>query len=376
MPFEIHDGRTRGIYDDVVRCEDIDDVFRLLKENESLMTDWKSFICSLLENSGSSYRGFAARCGMSSNTIASWCERGQLPRSREQFLRVAFAAGMNVDETNSFLRRYGKYPRLYPKNIEDSIWIFALRREMTWKEASALREYFEHYMHDLHDLKRGSAFLDTCVVEGELLKAETVEQLEKFITENAEAFSDTYHKLLDFIDSYVAMVSVEDGKTRTLNAYLSERLENKAIASTFSSMISRLRRHGAVPSRTKLIALGILLGMPPEHLNQMLDMAGMEPLCARDRLESLIIYATESAVIMSPGIELSNAMLLRTFTENPEVRRGCNELISRWEMTNYAEDDADIFDYVAQSLKDMDDDSVSELKRLLELDGIGGEFSE
>lgn len=367
MSFDIHDGRTCGIYDDVTRCEDIDDVYRLIKENDTLMTDWRAFICNLLESCGYSYRGFASRCGVSSNTIVSWCKRGQLPRSREQFLRVAFAAGMNVDETNDFLRRYGKYPQLYPKNIEDSIWIFALRHEMSWQQADALRGHFERYMPGVEGVKRGKAFFDTQTVENELLKTETVAQLEQFIIDNADAFSDTYHKLLDFIDSHIAAATFEDGKTGTLNSFLSERLSDKAITSTFSSMISKLRKHGTVPSRTKLIALGILLGMPPEQLNTMLQMAGMERLCARDKLESLIIYATESAVVMNPGIEVSNAMLLRNFTENPQVRRGCDEMIATWELGGYAEDDAEIYEYVVQSLKALDDDSVAELKRLLEI---------
>lgn len=368
MAFDIHDGRTVGIYDEVTRCEDINDVQQLLSANDRLMTDWQAFICNLLETMGYSYRGFAARCGMSGNTVSAWCKRGLMPRSREQFLRVAFAAGMNVEETNSFLRRYGKYPQLYPKNIEDSIWIFALRHGMSWEEAEELRSRFESYMPGVAELSRDSVFLDTRVVESKLLKAQTVAELEQFIAENADAFADTYHRLLDFIDAHIAAASIEDGQPRSLNAFLSERLRDKAIASTFSSMVSRLRRHGVVPSRTKLIAFGILLEMPPEQLNTMLNMAGMESLCVRDRLESLIIFATESAVVMNPGIELSNAMLLRSFTENPEVRKGCEEMISRWEMSGYAEDDAEIFDYVARSLSTLDDDSVSELKYLLELD--------
>ena len=376
MPFDIHDGRTTGIYEEVIRCEDIEDVHQLLRDNASLMTDWQAFICHLLESLGYSYRGFAARCAMSSNTIAAWCKRGLLPRSREQFLRVAFAAGMTVEETNSFLRRYGKYPQLYPKNIEDSIWIFALRHGMDWEQADELRRHFEDSMPKVEEISRGSGFMDTQIVESRLLKAQTVAELEQFMVENADAFADTYHKLLDFIDAHVAAASLEDGRPRTLNAFLSERLKSKAVASTFSSMISRLRRHGAVPSRTKLIAFGILLEMPPDQINTMLDMAGMEGLCARDRLESVIIFAAESAVVMNPGIELSNAMLLRNFTENPEVRRGCDQLLARWEMDSYAEGDAEIYEYVARSLDTMDDDSVEELKRLLELDDAGGDDDE
>ena len=220
MPYDIHDGRTCGIYDEVARCEDIDDVHALIKANSALMTDWQAFICNLLETCGHSYRSFAAQCEMSSNTIASWCRRGQLPRSREQFIRVAFAAGMNVEETNSFLRRYGKYPQLYPKNIEDAIWIFALRHEMTWHQAAELRKHFEHCMPDAAELKRGSVFWDTQAVELQLLKADTVAELEQFVIDNADAFADTYHKLLDFIDSHISVASMEDGQPRSLNAFL------------------------------------------------------------------------------------------------------------------------------------------------------------
>jgi len=43
MPFDIHDGRTTGIYEEVIRCEDIEDVHQLLRDNASLMTDYADF---------------------------------------------------------------------------------------------------------------------------------------------------------------------------------------------------------------------------------------------------------------------------------------------------------------------------------------------
>lgn len=76
----------------------MDDILTLIDKHSRYFTDWKRFICSLLDTGGWTYGAFAKRCGMSRNTVVAWCEKGQVPRSREQFIRIGFAAKMNPDE--------------------------------------------------------------------------------------------------------------------------------------------------------------------------------------------------------------------------------------------------------------------------------------
>ncbi|MGN0475277.1 MAG: helix-turn-helix domain-containing protein [Acutalibacteraceae bacterium] len=372
MPFNIHDGRTDRFYDAISKCEDIDDIHLLFDKYSDYFVSWKNFINYLLDSSGCTYTEFAELCGMSRNTIISWCERGQLPRSRKQFIQIGFAVRMNLNELNDFLMRYGKYPKLNAKNIDDAVTIFALSNGLSFQQSVELKRHFSSVLRDILNSRRQGGrenirCLGTEQLESELLSVSTIMEFERFVEQNVEAFADCYAKLLDFIDSYVAMNTTNaDGSHGTLNSFLSECIDNPATAASFNTMISKLRRYGTIPSRISLIALGIHMRMTADDLNTMLTLSGMEKLCARDKLESLIIFAAENAVVQNPGIEFSNALMLRQFTKNPEIKSKCDKIIERYGMTDYlCNDNVDLYDYITESLMTMDSDSTNEILHLL-----------
>ena len=103
-------------------------------------------------------------------------------------------------------------------------------------------------------------------------------------------------------------------------------------------MVSKFRCHGTIPSRIHLLALGIHLGMTADDINTMLGFAGMEPLCTKDKLESIILFAAECAVIQNPEIEFSNAFLLKQYTQNAELKEKCDSIMQRFEITDYKSD--------------------------------------
>lgn len=86
-------------------------------------------------------------------------------------------------------------------------------------------------------------------------------------------------------------------------------------------MISKLRCYGIIPSRINLIAIGIHFGMTSDDISTMLCFAGMEPLCAKDKLESVLIFAIEYAIIQNPDIEFSNTFLLKQYTKKSRHER-------------------------------------------------------
>ena len=55
--------------------------------------------------------------------------------------------------------------------------------------------------------------------------------------------------------------------------------------------------HKWYPKRNKIISLGIYLNMSVEQINEMLRLANMEDLCAKNPFENSIIYALESAML-------------------------------------------------------------------------------
>lgn len=49
-----------------------------------------------------------------------------MPKSRENFIKFGMGLRYNLQEINFVLQRYGKYPRLYSKSLEDAICIYII----------------------------------------------------------------------------------------------------------------------------------------------------------------------------------------------------------------------------------------------------------
>lgn len=372
MPITIHDGRTNDLYHALTKCEDLNDLQLFLDKHSEYFTNWKTFINYLLDSGGYSYTKFARLCGMSRNTIVSWCEDGKIPRNREQFIRIGFAVNMSLHDINDFLQRYGKYPKLNAKNIEDAVTIFSVTNHLNYDQCMALKEHFSSILLDVLNERKTKKdkkyiYYVTQALEHELISIKTLLDFEKFVEKNAKTFSNSYVKLLDFIDSYISLNTISTGKTPgTLNAFLKENIDNPAIVAGFNTMISKLRCYGIIPTRIHLIALGIHFRMTAVDINTMLGFAGMEPLCAKDKLESIILFAAECACIENPGIEFSNALLLKQYTQNAELKAKCNTVINQFEITGYKfNDNTDLFEYITNILFNIDSDLTDELLYLL-----------
>lgn len=372
MSIAIHDGRTDDLCQALTKCEDINDMRLFLDCNNEYFTDWKAFINYLLDLGGYSYTQFARICNMSRNTIISWCEHGKLPRSREQFIRIGFAVKMSLDEINDFLQRYGKYPKLNAKNIEDAITVFSLCSHLDYNQCLELKEHFSPILLRTlrvrkFDRNNDYRYFSTKELEDELTGVKTLCDFEKFVEKNAEAFTNSYVQLLDFLDSYVAINTIDaDRNSGTLNAFLCEVIDDSSVVACFNTMVSKLRCYGIVPSRIHLIALGIHLGMTSDDISIMLGFAGMEPLCVRDKLESIILFAAENMILQNPEIEFSNAVLMKQYTKNDGIRARCDFIIDRFEMTDYRFDSkAELFEYITDALFYIDFELADEILCLL-----------
>ena len=372
MPIMIHDGRTNDLHHTLTKCEDIDDLRLFLDKHSEYFTNWKAFINYLLDSGGYSYTKFARLCGISRNTIISWCENGKIPRSREQFIRIGFAVNMSIPDINDFLQRYGKYPKLNAKNIEDAVTIFSLSNYLSYEQCMELKEHFSSILCDVLNQRKAKKnteyiYFSTEQLEHELVSVKTLLDFEIFVEKNADAFANCYVQLLDFIDSYISFNTVSiNGRPGTLNSFLEENIDNPALIASFNTMISKLRRYGTIPSRIHLIALGIHFRMTADDINTMLYFAGMEPLCVKDKLESIILFAAECAIIQNPEFEFSNAFLLKQYTQNAELKEKCNSVIKNFEFSNYKFDNnVDLFEYITDTLFNIDFDITDEILYLL-----------
>ena len=92
-------------------------------------------------------------------------------------------------------------------------------------------------------------------------------------------------KLERYLEEYITVHRLEAGRDG------GGSLHSLGLPPWAEKQLSMLRRHGIVPRRRSLIALGLHLNMTLEELDVLLRYAGMDPLRVRDRLECGLIYA-------------------------------------------------------------------------------------
>ena len=291
---DLQQSSTRILWEQLLHCDELETFKKtFLPALQSESTAWKGKIQEIIACNGYSKSQMAALCGVSRTAVSKWCS-GSLPSSRDDFIRVGFAAHYNLREMNFFLQRYGKYPALYAKSLEDSVYIFVLNSssfpheyDFCWSTITNIRDCMQN-VGDIRTNIYSTVQLDSC-----LSQLETMEQLEKFVKENAAAFRVPYAKLYAYIKAFIAANNIDYVANKVLS------VDSLATAQNWSSSmrqcVSAIRQGKWFPLRRKVIALGLHLNMTTEQINEMLQLARMEPLCPKNLVESAVIFAVDDA---------------------------------------------------------------------------------
>ena len=343
------------------RCEDTDDLRQVLRLYDQYYLRWQTFINQALDASGLSYTQLAKDCGISKNTLKKWCVSGGAPRSRPTYIKIGFGLGMEEKEINRLLVRYGGYHGLYAKDLFDAACIFTLQQGGTYGDAETL------YRRCADEEPNGSEQMETIHLHQRLCGLTGPEQFLAFVQANQEWFTGRREKLCQYIRDFLHMRQWElaniEGHTFSLHAWAVE----VGLPSRFEKILSNLYQHGIVPRREQLIALGLHLDMTPESLNIMLELANMERLCARNRLECVLIYALQKIDLLNPDLSFSNAQQLLQITQDPALRTSCQHVVREYLENNYhssEEESVSVVETVAAILSDL---NLEEAEELLEL---------
>ena len=109
------------IREEIEKCEDVEDLKeRILPLLNTQHEQWQKKISEIISSNNYSKTKFAELCGVSRVTVDKWC-KGAVPKNRETFLRIGMVAGYDINAMNAFLQRYGQYPELYSKSLEDCV---------------------------------------------------------------------------------------------------------------------------------------------------------------------------------------------------------------------------------------------------------------
>lgn len=284
---------TFYIKDEISKCEDIEElkgkIFPLLRTQQE---EWAQKVNEIIEEIGYTKTKFAELCGVSRVSVDKWC-KGTIPKNRETFLRIGLAAGYDVERMNQLLQRYGRYSALYSKSLEDCICIFVIKHgygeQAIKKYQYILGRIKENIIRD--DTKEITENISTLKFDQKLSAVQDEEELEQFISDNIAIFANAYHKFYAYVKMNISANYMEPAYADSVF----EMAEVQGWSSSLRQCVSAIRQNKWYPTRNKIISLGLHLSMDHEQIDEMMTLAHMEPLCAKNIFESVIIFILEDA---------------------------------------------------------------------------------
>ncbi len=314
---EQNDLETSYIKDEIERCENLEDLkARILPLLQTQQEQWAEKINGILKEGGWSKTAFAKKCNVSRVSVDKWC-KGAIPKNRETFLRIGLAAGYNLSRMNQLLWRYGQYPELYSKSLEDCVCIYVINNLCG-------ADMIESYDYILSQIKvnmieeDAACIPDICTAQFDkkLADVQGEDALKQFIYDNIATFSSAYQKFYAYVKMYITI------NYKRYSSSVANLAEGQGWSSSLRQCVSAIRQNKWYPTRNKILSLGLHLSMDHEQIDEMLTLAHMEPLCAKNPFESVIIFILEDA-------SLNNMLDTETEEFNPdELCRYAREILS------------------------------------------------
>ena len=287
------DLETILIKEEIARCEGVDDlkeiVFPKLRTQQE---EWSRKVNEIIKENGFTKSKFAELCGVSRVSVDKWC-KGAIPKNRETFLRIGMASGYSLEKINQLLQRYGQYPALYSKSLEDCVCIYVIGNNYGDKVIEKYKFILDRIKENIiRDDSLGEVEnVTTEKFDTKLSEVQGEDELEQFITDNIAMFSNAYHKFY----AYVKMNIVANYMEPAYVGSVFEMAEVQGWSSSLRQCVSAIRQNKWYPTRNKIISLGLHLSMDHEQIDEMLELAHMEPLCAKNIFESVIMFILDDA---------------------------------------------------------------------------------
>lgn len=359
---------TLYIKNQILSTGSVKELIDYISQNEESFISWKNYITRMVTLHGGSYEKFGRKTGFSKNTIKSWCE-GNMPKNRDAFIKLAFGMRMNLDETNKLLTKYGGYSALYAKDIYDAITIYVInRRTDDWDNESynysALETWYDKFKKLREEHKVDGKYYRksrTIGIFNDIISIRNDEDFERFILENKEIFLSSYSSLITFIDDFIR-IRKNDFEDQFDTSPNRERfswhkiITERGFDTALEKSLSELRQKGILPKRKVLIAIGINLNMSMTDINKMLSLANMQPLYAKDKAESLLMYILRNAEKLDPDLFFGNAYKICEMTTDSKIRAEYDKLINDYlAEENCSEEQIEcVGDYIRNQLMNFD----------------------
>ncbi len=284
---------TGYLYDVASRSESLEEYKKLLVSIADQKKNWIQIIKQIVTDNGYSASEFGKICGVSRQAAQKWMN-GAVPKKRETFIRIGFAAHYNLEQMNYFLQRYGRCNKLYPKCLEDSVYIFVLNSdtiEHTYQSCQSIIDLLKVELTTTEEDNQNESFETIALLES-LSSLSTLPEMLAFVAENTSVYRDQYSKLYAYVEDFIQRNLLSDGIEEDSVYNLAN---SQQWSSSLRHCVSEISQKKWYPDRNKIISLGIHLNMDVDQINKMLELAQMEELCAKNPFENAIIYALENA---------------------------------------------------------------------------------
>ena len=315
----------------ISQCESTVEFEELVSSNAEVFGfGWKDYMEPLLNRHGLTPNMIAWGCDVVVKTAKSFYNK--IPTKRTNVIMLAVMMGLSVEETNDLLMQHAYFQRLYPKNPDDAIWIYLLERGGSVEPKNLFDAYKAQYekLRKVYAGSQGGQLpMETGIAYdhiGLMASKGSVnvvhdQVFSEMMLKLMPSFDQSYRKLLAYIELHFPYLEREDALDQGL-VELEEALRKKRrgvfggkkkkqghviedkrstpnevfdenYAKKYYKRYEKIKQNGTIPQRNFLVSLGVRLNMSVPQINQMLELAGMGPLCAGDRLEAAIIYYLE-----------------------------------------------------------------------------------
>lgn len=281
---------TVYIKDEIAKCEDIDElagkIFPMIKTQQE---QWAKKVKEIITEHQYTKSKFAELCGVSRVSVDKWC-KGSIPKNRETFLKIGMAAGYDIERMNQLLQRYGRYPALYSKSLEDCVCIFVLNHDYGAETISKYQYILNRIKENIiRDEAAETENISTVKFDEKLSTVQDEDELETFVTENIAMFSFSYHKFYAYVKMCINVNYQE------FSSSVFDMAQGQEWSSSLRQCVSAIRQNKWYPTRNKIISLGLHLSMDHDQIDKMLLLAHMEPLCGKNIFESVIMFILDDA---------------------------------------------------------------------------------
>lgn len=279
---------TEQLSKDISACSTVEELKEKIQPIlERQRAQWKVKINDIIAASGYTKKDFAEIAGVSRVTVHDWCN-GSVPQGREKYIKIGLAAMYGEEKMNRLLQRFGGYQGLYSKSLADCVCLYVLKNYHGRDAAGMYNKILANITKNLLKGDEGES-METVEMDEKLSNVKNEGELEQFINDNTATFTTAYHRFYTYVMAHVRQNYHYECKN------ILAMSEMCGWSASLRQSVYAIGRHEWIPTRNKIISLGMHLAMDHGEIDEMLGLAHMEPLCAKNAFESVIIYILEDA---------------------------------------------------------------------------------